>query len=161
VTFRDLIANHWGDLASLLGLGFTIWFAFRAKNAAEQARDAARFVKEQISNLDSLADLSAAITTLDEIKRLQRLLAWDLVLDRYSTVRKHLARVERVNPTLTPREQDAIVGAIRQFRIIEGTVEREKFNRDVPIDVARLNSVVAEQTDVLERIMIAVKQRGV
>jgi len=35
--FRDFLATHWGDLASLAGLALTIWAVLRAKKAAEQA----------------------------------------------------------------------------------------------------------------------------
>jgi hypothetical protein len=68
MTFRDFLATHWGDLASLAGLALTIWAVLRAKKAAEQARDAAQQVKERIARLDTVSAVSAAITTLEEIK---------------------------------------------------------------------------------------------
>jgi hypothetical protein len=95
------VLGAWGDLASLAGLALTIWAVLKAKKAAEQARDAAQQVKERIASLDTLADVSAAIAILDEIKRLQRLGAWQVVLDRYSILRRHLIRVEQLNPALT------------------------------------------------------------
>jgi hypothetical protein len=57
-----------------------IWAVFKAKKAAEQARDAAQQVKERIAHLDTVAAVSAAITTLEEIKILHRTRAWDRVL---------------------------------------------------------------------------------
>jgi hypothetical protein len=77
------VARHWGDLASLAGFGLTIWAIFKAKGAAEQARDAARQVRDRISSLDTVAALAAAVTTLEELKGLHRIRAWDLVLVRY------------------------------------------------------------------------------
>jgi hypothetical protein len=92
----DFIKKHWGDLASVLGFALTIWFAWRAKTAAEQARDAADEVRDQISRFDTIAELSAAITIIEEIMRLQRTQAWeivwDIVLDRHSILRGHLVR---------------------------------------------------------------------
>jgi uncharacterized alpha-E superfamily protein len=68
----------------VVGLALTllaIWFAWRAKAAAEQVRD-------QISRFDTIAELSAAITVIEEIRRLQRTQAWeivwDIVLDRHA-----------------------------------------------------------------------------
>lgn len=45
----------------------------------------ARQVKDRIATLDTLADVSAAIAIMEEIKRLQRASAWQIALDRYST----------------------------------------------------------------------------
>jgi hypothetical protein len=59
MTFRDFLASHWGDVASLAGLALTIWAVFKAKKAAEQARDIAQQVKKQIASLDTLAAVSA------------------------------------------------------------------------------------------------------
>ncbi len=88
----DFIQKHWGDLASVFGLALTllaIWFAWRAKTAAEEVRD-------QISRFDTVAELSSAITIIEEIMRLQRTQAWeivwDIVLDRHATLRGHLVR---------------------------------------------------------------------
>ena len=47
---RDFLAAHWGDVASLAGLALTIWAVFKAKKAAEQARDATQQVKERIAH---------------------------------------------------------------------------------------------------------------
>jgi hypothetical protein len=119
----EFLAKHWGDLAGALGLAFTIWLAFQAKTAAEQARDAAHQVRERISALDTIGDLSTAITILQEIMRLQRTNAWntvwEIVLDRYATVRVHLVRSEQgtgVNKT----HQRSIRTALDQFGIISG-----------------------------------------
>jgi hypothetical protein len=162
VSVGEFLKDHWGDLASVLGLAITIWLTWRAKKAAEQARDAAQQVKARISNLDMLADISAAVATLDEIKRLQRLAAWDVALDRYTVVRKHLVRVEQMKQGLTELQLQDIGKAIRQFRIIEAKVEREKANpAQEPIDPAKLNGIVADQGDILEKLMIAIKQAGI
>jgi uncharacterized membrane protein YebE (DUF533 family) len=50
----DFLAKHWGDLASIAGLAFAIYLAYQAKNAAEQARDAARAAKDRIFSLDTV-----------------------------------------------------------------------------------------------------------
>jgi hypothetical protein len=92
----DFFARHWGDLAGVLGLAVTIWFAYQAKSAAEQARDAARAAKDRIFSLDTIQDLTAAMMALNEIIRLQRLNArnvpWDIVLERYGSSRNSLVR---------------------------------------------------------------------
>jgi hypothetical protein len=155
----DFLAKHWGDLASFVGLAVTIWFAFRAKSAAEQARDAAQQVKERISSLDTVAALSAAVTTLEELKGLHRIRAWDLVFNRYSSLRRHLVTIEA---GLTEAQRTQIGKAISQFRIIEAQVERASASQQQDqLDSARFNRIVSAQIDVLQKLMIAVKQAGV
>jgi hypothetical protein len=92
----DFIEKHWGDVASVLGFALTIWFAWCAKTAAEQACDAADEVRDQISRFDTIAELSAALTNSEEILRLKRTQAWetvwDIVLDRHSILRGRLVR---------------------------------------------------------------------
>ena len=156
------LATHWGDLATIVGLALTIWVAFQAKKAAEQARDAAQQVKERIASLDTLADVSAAITIMDEIRRLHRLGAWPLLLDRYSILRRHLIRVEKMNADLTEAQRKQISRAIGQFRIIEMKVESAVSRpEEILVDSAALNRIVSGQVDALEKIMIAIKQAGV
>lgn len=75
----EFLSEHWGDIASVIGLALTVWLAARAKTAAEQARDAAEQVRDQMTALDSLSEISAAIALLDELKNLQRLRVWDLL----------------------------------------------------------------------------------
>jgi hypothetical protein len=97
----DFIAKHWGDLASVAGVALTVWIAWLAKTAAEQARDAAEEVRDQISRFDTVAELSAAITIIEEIMRLQRTQAWeivwDIVLERHSICGGILCGVSRVS----------------------------------------------------------------
>lgn len=118
----DFLAKHWGDLAGVLGFAVTIWLVFRAKTAAEQARDAARQVRARISALDTIGELSTAITILNEIMRLQRTSAWetlwDIVLDRYTNVRGHLVRSEQ-GVGVGAVHQNSIRTAIAQLSIIE------------------------------------------
>jgi hypothetical protein len=101
-----------------------IWFAWRAKTAAEQVRD-------QISCLDTIAELSAAITIIEEIMRLQRTQAWeivwDIVLDRYATLQSHLSR-SKGGAGLTEAHRASIQTAILRFRIY-GRGRRESKNR--------------------------------
>ena len=124
----DFMEKHWGDLASVLGFALTIWFAWCAKTAAERARDAANEVRDQISRFDTMAELSAAITIIEEIMRLQRTQAWevvwDIVLDRHTILRGHLIRSQ---VGLGRESQRAFVeGAIDQFRVMIIEIERAR-----------------------------------
>lgn len=157
----QFFADHWGDLASVVGLVIVIWASLSAKNAAEQARDAAREVKDRIAMLDTLADVSAALAIMEEIKRLQRAGAWPTALDRYSTLRRHLVRVEEINTGLTDIQLDRISKTIAQFRIMEAKVESAILTPgEDELDPVELHAAVSERIDEIERIMIAIKKAG-
>jgi inorganic triphosphatase YgiF len=160
----DFFRKHWGDLASVLGFALTIWFAWSAKNAAEQARDAANDVRDQISRFDTIADLSAAITIIEEIMRLQRTQAWeivwDIVLDRYATLQSHLSR-SKGGAGLTEAHRTSIQTAIARFRIMVEGIEKARTEQEQEqLVTAVLNRKASEQASVLESIRTAVKKAG-
>src|SRR6266404_5546119 len=94
MTAGSFLADHWGDLASVAGLVAATWAALKAKAAA----DAAREVKRRISHLDALAEISAAIATVAVIRRLHRDSVWAQAIDQYALVRRHLVRVDSMQP---------------------------------------------------------------
>jgi len=144
----------------LAGLAIAIWASLSAKNAAEQARDAARQVKDRIATLDTLADVSAALAIMEEIKRLQRAGAWPTALDRYSALRRHLNRVAEMSPGLTDAQRKELAGSIYEFRRIEKKVDRGVASGVKGLNLANLNDVVSREIDRMERVMIAIKQAG-
>jgi len=160
----EFIEKHWGDLASVLGFALTIGFAWRAKTAAEQARAAAEEVREQISRFDTIAELSAAITIIEEIMRLQRTQAWeivwDIVLDRHSILRGHLARSQAGIESELLRA--SVRDAIGHFRIIVLEIERARTEpAQSKLDTAAFNKRLSDQLEVLEKVRIDVKKAGV
>jgi hypothetical protein len=158
------VSKHWGDLASVLGFALTIWFAWRAKTASEQARDAAEEVRDQLSRFDTIAELSAAITIIEEIMRLQRTQAWeivwDIVLDRHSTLRGHLVRSQAGIESEALRA--SVRAAVSHFRIIVGKIERARTKPlQGKLDTAAFNQRLSDQIEVLEKVRIGVKKAGV
>jgi hypothetical protein len=151
------------NLASVLGFGLTIWFAWRAKTAAEQARDAADEVREQISRFDTVAELSAAITVIEEIMRLQRTQAWeivwDIVLDRHSVLRGHLVRSQSGIESESLRA--SVRDAVGHFRIMVSEIERARTKPEqIKLDTAAFNLRLSDQIETLENVRIDVKKAG-
>ena len=164
MTPLEFIGKHWGDLASLLGLALTIWFSFQAKTAAERARDSAQQVKERISTLDTVGDLSTAITMMHEIMRLQRTQAWDvvwdIVLERYAIIQSHLVRSGE-GLGLTEPHRASIRLAVGQFRIIMGDIERARTSEQrEQLDTVKFNRIVLDHAAALEKIRTLVRAAG-
>jgi hypothetical protein len=123
-------------------------FAWSAKTAADQAREAANEVRDQISRFDTMAELSAAITIIEEIMRLQRTQAWeivwDIVLDRYATLLSHLAR-SKGGGGLTEAHRTSIQTAIARFRIMVEVIEKA-FDMDFSAQILKLIVRLTELT---------------
>jgi hypothetical protein len=155
------LIEHWGDIASVVGLALTIWFAAKARTAAEQARDAAELVRKQMSKLDSLSEISAAIALLSELKTLQRLRAWELLLDRYGSLRQRLVRIEQLNEGIPLEQSTQLASLLKQFRIMAGIESARASGNYADVDSAKFHRVVSRQIDELEGVMIAIKKAGI
>jgi hypothetical protein len=158
----DFFARHWGDLAGVLGLALTIWFAFQAKTAAEHARDAANAARGRIFSLDTIKELTTAKMALNEIIRLQRLNArnvpWDIVLERYESARSSLVRCEH-GLGVPEAQRNSITTAIALLRIIIVDIEAARIDEDPSrLDTVRLNHTLSTQIDELERARIAIEK---
>jgi len=114
----------------------------------------------KIALLDTLADVSAALAIMEEIKRLQRAEAWTIALDRYSALRRHLAQVERLHGWLALEQRERIVRAIEQFRIIEAQVEKALTSGAANPNLVQVNLAVSQQIDAVQNVMIAIRQAG-
>src|SRR5438128_1777737 len=81
----EFFQHHWGDLASVMGLVVTIVTLLKVRSVAAATKAAAEETKNRLSQIDTLSDISAAITMMDEIKRLHRTKGWNVLLERYAT----------------------------------------------------------------------------
>jgi hypothetical protein len=73
------LASIAGVLIALVGFGLTLRGVRKTKSAAQSAAIAAEVTRNSIRRLDTVVDFSAAITILDEIKRLHRGGQWMLL----------------------------------------------------------------------------------
>lgn len=136
------LKSGWGDRASAIGLivtviGFclTLVGVWRSKSAAEKAKQAVIEVQQDIRRIDTVAELPAAISAMNEIKALQRKAAWEILPDRYSALRKALITV-------------------RMERNLEPYIDGSKPEPDV---VARWNATVSDHIDQLHEMFVKIK----
>ncbi len=148
------VSKHWGDLSSVLGVALTIVALFMAKGA----RDAAREVRNRISNLDTVGELASAVAILQEIARLQRghvlePVAWHMVLERYGALQLHLIRSSK-GAALTHPHRNTITVALGQFRIIVDEIESARTDEERRrLSTSRFNQLISKQ---VEMVRIAV-----
>jgi hypothetical protein len=118
--------NRIGDLSSVAGIFisifgflFTVIGVVRSKNAADRAETAAKETRDSIRLLDTVVDFSAAITALEEIKRMHREEQWAFLPDRYAHVRKLLASLRGTRVTLSNDQKITVQQAISNLRQFE------------------------------------------
>jgi len=121
----------WGGIASIAGLivsvaGFvwTLRGVYKSKAAAEAAAEAAQRARDDVLRSNAMIELAVVMSSLQEIKRLQREEAWSHLLDRYSTLRTALIAIRASRPNLTAQHKTTIQDAIAQLRTLAGCGKR-------------------------------------
>lgn len=148
-----LEVNRIGDLTgiggiviSLVGFTFTVTGVVRSRSAAERAEQAAKETRQSIRLLDTVVEFSAAITALEEIKRLHREANWPLLPDRYAHIRKLLANLRTAKVDLSDTQKTVVQQALANLRQIEDLVERSLKNTN-QLKPARFNMLISDDIE--------------
>lgn len=150
------IASVIGVVISLIGFAVTIVSVFRSKRAAERAELAAKDARESIRLFEIVVDFTAAISTLEEIKRAHRHQKWELLPDRYAAIRKLLISLRSSSEDLSSGQRSAIQSALVNQRAIETAVERGLSNPS-SLKPAKFNSVLSDDVDNLTAVLAELK----
>jgi hypothetical protein len=152
-----------GDLASIAGVaisitGFivTVVNVRRSKSAAERAEAAANEARLLIRSYETVADFSAAIAIMEEIKRLHRTGQMDMLLDRYAALRKVLIGVRKLSPSVNETMESQIQNAITTLATMEDVVEKCRSDGTSP-NFVRLNRLLSRDIDALQAVFIDIK----
>lgn len=142
-----------GLLVSIVGFILTVWNVRESKAAAVLAREASEAARDEVLRGNAIFDLAKAVTTMEEIKRLQRQGAWLVLPDRYSSVRTALTSIRASKPDLSDDGNAAIQGAVSQFRALEKKVESANASGDyTSLKVSTLNDIVSQQIEKLSEL---------
>ena len=155
-----------GDIASILGLlitiiGFIITFikVRQSKNAAELAQEISLKLRDDLQRTDTVIEFSSAITSMDEIKRLHRKGAWEILPERYTALRKSLITIKSNNDNLSNEQMQKIQSAIQNLKSIEEQVDTAIIRKKEPENVDKLNKIIALQTDKLTEVLIEIRNK--
>lgn len=161
-----IVSNNLGDWASVLGViiaavGFLVIIIkiLRLKSTAEAVRDAVRNVREDVLRVETVAEFSAALSVMDEIKRLHRRQAWQILPDRYAHLRKALITIKTSYSDLEDEHKIALQSAIQIFSGIEKQVEDALAKNLVSLDVPKLNRLISKQIDSLQQVLIKIQDK--
>lgn len=162
---NSVVTSGAGDWSSVVGLvvavvGFavTIVGVSKSKSAAQKAKEAALAVRDYMRRTDTVAEVAAAISALTEIKSLQRHCAWELLPDRYSSLRKALISVRTANPSLAENHLKVLQSAIQMSSSIEKMIEEALTTQTPEVNISRLNTIVSRQIDKLQELLVQIKE---
>lgn len=149
----DIRDSGWADVADLAGLiitligfGLTLWGLRRARLAVERAR-------ESIQKFNVAANFSAAISGMEEIKRLHRQAAWPILPDRYSDLRRILISIKENFNNFSDEEKSVITSSIQQLTNMEAAVESALQNNKPPPQVTRLNRILSDHIGAAQELL--------
>ena len=146
-----------GDFASIIGVlislvGFVI--TIRAANAA---REAAHAALDRVQKFESIVDLSAVITILEELKRVHRQENWAILPDRYAATRKQLIALREAASDSKESLNKILQKAIVNLKIAENIVEKHLHNKTKRPNVAEFNSIISDDIDDLITMLSTLK----
>ena len=158
--FNSLTLNAVGAYASVLSLfialsGFylTLRNVRRSEQAANRAEAAAKDAVDKIKLFDSVSGFSSALSILEEIKRLHRNDAWEVVLDRYAALKRILVEVRVSNTTLSENQNKSIQRAITNLSAMEKAVEIELAKDKKPRQVAKFNAMLSKDIEGIQEVL--------
>lgn len=148
-----------GVLISLIGFGVTIYNVVRSKTAAEKAEHAAQKTREDINRINVVMEFASAISAMEEIKRLQRREAWELLPERYSSLRTLLISIKTAAAGLTNSQKSSIQSSIQHLTNLESQVEQKLAKGADSLNAPDLNLVLSKQLNKLNELMVIIKTR--
>lgn len=154
------IASLFGVLITVVGFCLTLLNVRRSRLAAAAARDAANDTKRSIEAFEVVADLSKALTTMEEIRRLHRAGSWEVLPDRYSFLKQTLISIKNTHRDLPDESMKAVQGSIVFFTDLAKEVEKAIEDKKPPKSVARMNTIVSSHLDSLYEIFIKLKNEA-
>jgi hypothetical protein len=159
--------KHWGDVASVVGLGLsiagfllTIGIASQTRSAAEKAEAAATNARNSLFHFDAIVEVSRAITIRDEITELHRRNEWKSLPTRYMSIRLLLVNIKCATSSLSDLQRATIAGVLTQLNSIASKIESAIHSGKgaAPPRQMPLLEIVKDQRDHLITLMAELKQ---
>jgi hypothetical protein len=154
---KFVVDNHIGDISSVLGVFIAIFgFWITIKNI-KRAKQISQKVREDIAKVNTIEEFSAALMTMNEIKTLNREGNYSILPDKCSALRKSLISIRKTTPKISENHKESLQNAIIHFADIEKKIEKYLANKEIPIDVPRINNLISKQVDNLNEVLIEIK----
>lgn len=158
--------NHVGDWASvcgvliaLVGFGITIRNVVRSRKSADRAETAATNALKSIRHIDTVQNLSRAISTIEEIQRLNRAKEWKVLLDRHLSFRSVLVEIKGAAHSLAGAQRASIQAGITHSKRISNKIEVALSENSDPKNIPLMNKVLSEQAEKLQATLVEIRAK--
>ena len=147
------IASIVGVLIALVGFGITIRNVGKSREAADRAEIAANKALERVRYVDTVQNLSKAISIIEEIQRLNRAEEWKVLLDRHLVFRSILTEIRGTSTKLRDDHKAIVQDGITHSSSMSNKIEIALDQEISPAGVPRMNKILSEQVKNLGDIL--------
>lgn len=151
------IASIFGLLVAVIGFSATIYNVVKSKSAAIRAEQAADKAVASVQIFQAVSDISKVISILDEIKRLNRVKEWKVLLDRYSTLRSLIVEIKAANPDLSEGKKIQLQSAIQHAANLENKIETATAKGEEPDGIPQMNKIISNVVETLSTLLVEIK----
>lgn len=142
--------------AALSGLG--LWFSWLAFRQAKDATMAAEQAREAVYKIDSVSEISKAISLLNEAQSHIRSNNYSVVPDRFVLANSHICAVRNGCPNLSGEQRDVLQNVSAQIYDIKSGVERELEGSRATFKKSKANDILSKQADILSDLFEKMKR---
>ena len=148
---QNFLADHWGDLASILGL----IVSFVTLIVAQKAREAAKKAKNSVLHSHIITNVSEVISKMREVKTLQsqRDISSLLLLEKYDDIRERLVVIKIYLTTLNSSHKINIQDSINCFSELRKRAYEAISNSGELEYSPDLGEMVLKQIDNMQKIL--------
>lgn len=146
-----------GLIVALIGFAITIINVIKSRQASDAASESVARVREDLKRMETVSDFSAALASMEDIKRLHRDNAWQLLPERYSNLRKLLISIRQDRHNLSDDDKAKIQSAITKLSTMENNVDKHLHVDEYKIDIPKINSIITRQIDQLNVVLVRLR----
>lgn len=153
--------EFWANITGVIGFFITIIGFVWTGRIANAAREAANQARDKIIRFDAIAGLASAHAAIQESKRLHRIAAWDVALDRYGTARTLIVKIRALTGLLDNESQRKLTSVVTYLSAVEEDVEsRSVDNPAQAVSVDKLNRALAKASDLITEVQAILDGTG-
>lgn len=148
----------WGNVTGVIGFFITIGGFVWTIKSANAAKAAAEATRRELAKFDAVAALANAKAAIDESKRLHRIEAWDVALERYSTARSLIVSVRSAPLLLDDASQRKLSSVVSHLSAVEESVEARRLAPpEEQMQTERLNRALAAASDLIVEVQACLR----
>ena len=153
----DDLSSIIGVLIASVGFWITVRNVIRSKRAANRAEKAAKQALKSVRHIDTVQNLSKAISIAEEMKTLNREEEWKMLLDRLSTFRNILIEIKGSATNLSDDDKSRFQAAITQSHTMSDGIEAALAGDKEATNIPRTNRILSRQAEKLMDTLVTLR----